>query len=72
MMRAFKIWTFNQHFGDQIKEDVMGRHITCISELRNAYKILVGKPKENNQSRDLGADGKIILTRLLKKKSVRM
>jgi hypothetical protein len=29
--------------GGAIKEDVMARHRACMSEIRNAYKILVRK-----------------------------
>jgi hypothetical protein len=29
--------------GDQIKEDETGRHLACMGETRNAYKIFVGK-----------------------------
>jgi hypothetical protein len=29
--------------------------------MRNAYKILIGKPEEGDHSEDLGVDGRIIL-----------
>jgi hypothetical protein len=38
-----------------------------MAEMRNAYNILVGKPKRKNSSEDLGVDGKIILEWVLGK-----
>jgi hypothetical protein len=32
-----------------------------MEEMRNAYIILIGKPKGKNHSEDLGVDGRIIL-----------
>jgi hypothetical protein len=32
-----------------------------MGEMRNAYKILVGKPEGRDHSEDLGVDGMIIL-----------
>jgi hypothetical protein len=32
-----------------------------MEEMRNAYRILVGKPEEKNHSEHLGVDGRIIL-----------
>jgi hypothetical protein len=32
-----------------------------MEEMRNAYNILIGKPKGKKHSEDLGVDGKIIL-----------
>jgi hypothetical protein len=36
-------------------------HVTWIGEMRNAYKILVGKPEGRDHLEDLSVDGKIIL-----------
>jgi hypothetical protein len=36
-----------------------------MGEMRNWYKILVGKPKEKRHSKDLVVDGKIVLERVL-------
>jgi hypothetical protein len=30
---------------DQIKEHRIGLHVACMGKIRNAYKILVGKPE---------------------------
>jgi hypothetical protein len=38
-----------------------------MGEMRNAHKILVGKPEVINHSDDLGIDGKIILEGILGK-----
>jgi hypothetical protein len=38
-------------------------HVTRIGKLRNVNKILVSKPERKNHLRDLGVDGKIILTK---------
>jgi hypothetical protein len=35
-----------------------------MGEMRNAYKILVGKCEGRNQKEDLGIDGRIILERI--------
>jgi hypothetical protein len=39
-----------------------------MEEMRNAYNILVGKPKGKNHSEDLGVDGKIILEGIIRKR----
>jgi hypothetical protein len=36
-------------------------HIACVGEMRNAYKILYGKPEGRDHLEDLSVDGKIIL-----------
>jgi hypothetical protein len=41
--------------------------VTRMGDMRNAYKILVGKPEGKNHSGDLGVDGKIILEWILRK-----
>jgi len=45
------------------------RYVAGVEEMRNAYKTLVGKPegKERDHMVDLGADGRIILNKNLKK-----
>jgi hypothetical protein len=35
-------------------------HVTCMGEIRNAYKILVGKPEGKRPLEDLGTDGRIL------------
>jgi hypothetical protein len=41
-------------------------HVGRMGEVRNAYKILVGKPEERDHSEDLSVDGRI-LKRILEK-----
>jgi hypothetical protein len=40
-------------------------HETCRREIRNAYKILIGKSEGSNHVEDLGIDGKIRLDWIL-------
>jgi hypothetical protein len=40
-------------------------HVARMGEMRNAYKISVGKLKWKDHLQDLGVDGKIILERFL-------
>jgi hypothetical protein len=42
-------------------------HVTHMGVMRNAYKILVGKPEGKRHSEDLGIDGKIVLEWILGK-----
>jgi hypothetical protein len=42
-------------------------HAAKMGEIRNAYKILVGKPEERSDSEDLDVDGRIIFKRILGK-----
>jgi hypothetical protein len=42
-------------------------HVAHVREMRNAYKILDGKPERNRQLEDIGVDGKIILEWILGK-----
>jgi hypothetical protein len=37
------------YWGDQVKEDGMAEYVARVGEMRNAYKILVGKPEETTQ-----------------------
>jgi hypothetical protein len=37
------------------------RYVIWMEEMRNAHKILVGKPEGRDHSEDQGVDGKIIL-----------
>jgi len=41
-------------------------HVTCMGKVRNAYKILVGKPEGKKPFRDQG-NGKTILKQIIKK-----
>jgi hypothetical protein len=43
------------------------RHVARLGEMRNAYKILIGKPEEKADSKDLGVEGRIILEWILRK-----
>jgi len=36
-------------------------YVVCVGEMRNLYKILVGKPEGKRALRDLDIDGRIIL-----------
>jgi hypothetical protein len=43
-------------------------HLSCMGEIRNAYKIMVEKPK-GKRSLNLGIDGKIMLEWIFRKES---
>jgi hypothetical protein len=43
------------------------RHVVCIGEMRNAYKIFIGKPEDTNNLGDLGVHCRIVLKRMLMK-----
>jgi hypothetical protein len=43
------------------------RHIACMGEMRNAYKILVRRPEGRDHLEDLGIDGRISLEWILGK-----
>jgi len=42
-------------------------YVARMGEMRNAYKISVGKPDETGHSGELGVDGKVILKWFLQK-----
>jgi hypothetical protein len=42
-------------------------HVGCMGKMRNAYRILVRKPKRNNQLEDLGVNGRAMLRCFLEK-----
>jgi len=46
-------------------------NLACMWDMRNAYKILVGKPKTTNHLGDQETDGRI-LKYILKKQGVRV
>jgi hypothetical protein len=54
---------------DQVKEDEMrwAGHVVRMGEMRNTYKILVGRTEGRDHSEDLGSGGKIILKSVLEK-----
>jgi hypothetical protein len=39
-------------------------HVACMGERRGAYRVLVGKPEERDDLKDLDVDGRIILKSL--------
>lgn len=43
------------------------RHVSCLGEKRNGYRVLVGKPEERRPLRDSVINGKIILKCNLKR-----
>jgi hypothetical protein len=45
----------------------MPGHVARVGQMRNTFKILIGKPERGNYSEDLGVEGKIILERILGK-----
>jgi len=42
-------------------------HVARMGEKRGVYRVLVGKPKENNHLEDLSVDGRIILRWIFRK-----
>jgi len=45
IMRSFITCTLHKVLsGDQTKVDALSQHLACMVEMRNAYRILVGKP----------------------------
>jgi len=45
----------------------MGGACSTYGEKRGVYRVLVGKPKENNHLEDLSVDGRIILRWIFRK-----
>jgi hypothetical protein len=41
--------------------------VVCMVEIKNVYKILVGKPEGKRPLRSIGADGRLILKWILRK-----
>jgi hypothetical protein len=48
-----------------VKENLKIEHVACIEGIRNAYNVLVAKPKWKIPLTDLGVNGSIILKRSL-------
>jgi len=48
-------------------EDKWEGHLSLMPEKGNAYIVLVGKPEGKDQLEDLGVDGRIKVTEMLKK-----
>jgi hypothetical protein len=44
----------------KLRRMIMARYVTRTSEMRNAFKILVGKPEGRNHAEDLGVDDNIL------------
>jgi len=42
-------------------------HVARMGKMKNAYKILIGKPEVKKHSEDLGVDGKVMLEWILGK-----
>jgi hypothetical protein len=42
------------------------RQVACVGEDRSRYRVLVGKPEERDNLKDLGIDGRMILKCTLK------
>jgi len=42
-------------------------HVASVGEMREAYRVLVGKPQETDDLKDPGADGRTILKGIFKK-----
>jgi len=49
------------------KRVIWVRHVPCMGEMRNSYRILVGKLRGRGSSEDLSIDVKIILKWILQK-----
>lgn len=66
-MRNCIIFTLHQKLlGDHVKEVGLGWLYSTHGEVKNSYRIFIGKPtKARDHSKDLGVDGMIILTFLL-------
>jgi hypothetical protein len=47
-------------------------HVACLGDMRNAYKIFVGKPEGMNHLEDVNIDGKIMFEWYLGKEGGRM
>jgi len=45
----------------------LAEHVAGVVEIRNAYKIFVGKPEGKKHSEDLGVDGRIMFEWILGK-----
>jgi hypothetical protein len=53
-------------------DQIIGNDVAYMGQVRNAYKILVRKPKGRNLLEDLDIEGRIILKSLLNMQSVRI
>jgi hypothetical protein len=60
-LRNFAKYNWN----DQVKEDEMDRACNTNGEKRNAYRILVGNPKQSDQEEDQDIGGWKIFKRIL-------
>jgi hypothetical protein len=45
----------------RVKSAILAGHVVCMGKMRNAYKLLVGKPEGKGPLKDTGIDGRIIL-----------
>jgi hypothetical protein len=51
-----------------MKEEIRAGHVARMEQMRNAYKVFVGKTEGKNHSEDVGIDGRIILEWIFEKK----
>jgi hypothetical protein len=47
-------------------------HVASIGNMKNAYKILIGKPEQKRPAEDLGIEGKVTLQLILGKQGGKM
>jgi len=66
-MRSSIICTHRQILLGSSRRMRWARHVSFMGEMRNAYKILVGKPKGIDHLRDLDVDWRMILKWIVKK-----
>jgi hypothetical protein len=55
-----------------MNEDEISGHVARMRDIKNPYRILVGKPEGKNHLQDLGVDGKMILKWILQELVMRM
>jgi hypothetical protein len=53
-------------YGYHVKDDVMCRMCVCVWDKRHAYRFLSGKHLEDDQLKDVGVEGRVILKGILR------